>query len=217
MKEFFCQQPLIYLITDGEITENNFLIKSKITLQLIQTAVDVGVQLIQMREKSLPARLVFQLTVKAARITKHSNTKLLVNDRADIARAANADGVHLTSSSIPTEIIRQNFPDEFIIGVSAHSIEKAQLAQFGGADFVTYSPIFYSPNKGEPQGVETLRQVCETLDTFPVIVLGGINETNFAETLDAKAKGVAAIRLFTDNNKLPDIVKRIQSFKRENE
>ena len=199
------------------MTENNFPIKSKITLQLIQTAVDAGVQLIHIREKKLPARLIFELVTKALKITKHSNTKLLVNDRADIARAANADGVHLTSNSIPTEIIRQNFLSKFIIGVSAHSIEKAQLAQFGGADFVTYSPIFYSPDKGEPQGIENLRQVCGGLNPFPVIALGGIDETNFAETLQAGAKGVAAIRLFIDNNKLPDIVKRIQSFKRENE
>jgi thiamine-phosphate pyrophosphorylase len=198
VKEFFEQQPLIYLITDGQTTANNFSAKLKENLQIIETAVDTGIQLIQIREKNLPARLIFQLTTEVCKITKYSNTKVLVNDRADIALAVNADGVHLTSKSIPTEIIRQNFPKEFIIGVSTHSLATAQKAQINGANFITYSPIFYSPNKGEPQGLKNLHEICKKLESFPVIALGGVDETNYLDILKNGASGWAAIRFLNN-------------------
>jgi thiamine-phosphate diphosphorylase len=108
VKRFFECKPLIYLITDGEMTAENFNEKSSQTLEIIEKAVESEISLIQIREKKLTAKLVFELTVKAAEITKNSNTKLLVNDRADIALAANADGVHLPANSLSVkEIFRR--------------------------------------------------------------------------------------------------------------
>jgi thiamine-phosphate pyrophosphorylase len=127
---------------------------------------------------------------------------LLVNDRADIALAANADGVHLTSLSLSAETIRRSFPKDFIVGVSAHKIEEAEIAKKQNADFVTFSPVFSSPGKSEPQGAEKLREVCERLKPFPVVALGGINETNFAEVLEAGARGFSAIRFLNDEENL---------------
>lgn len=186
-------KPLIYLITDGEITPENYAEKSLATLDLIKRAIAAKINFIQIREKQLPAKSVFELAFQAAKITKKSTTKLLINDRADIALAANADGVHLTANSLSAEIIRANFPKDFIIGISAHSLEKAQEAKMQGADFATFSPIFHSPNKGEPVGLDALREVCEKLKPFPIIALGGIDETNYREVLHI-ANGFAAIR-----------------------
>lgn len=171
--------------------------------------------MIQIREKNLSARNVFEITKRVAEIAKTSNdksTKILVNDRADIALAANADGVHLTSESLSAKIIRQNFPQNFIIGTSCHSLEDVEKSKTEGADFATFSPIFETPSKtkyGKPQGLEKLREVCETVKTFPVIALGGINITNFAECLNVGANGIAAIKLFDDAEKLQEIVKKI--------
>ena len=190
-------QPLIYLITDGEMTAQNFAEKSAETLNLITKAIEAKISLIQIREKQLSAKLVFELALQAAKITKNSDTKLLINDRADIALAANADGVHLTANSLSAEIIRANFPKDFIIGVSTHSLEKANEAKENGADFATFSPIFYSPNKGKPVGLEALREVCAKLKPFPIIALGGIDETNYREVLQI-ANGFAAIRFLKD-------------------
>lgn len=192
-------KPLIYLITDGEITAENYSAKSLETLNLIKKAVEAEISLIQIREKQLSAKLVFELALQAAKITKHSTTKLLINDRADIALAANADGVHLTANSLPTEIIRANFPKDFIIGVSTHSLEKAEIAKNQGANFATFSPIFHSPNKGKPVGLNALREVCEKLKPFPIIALGGINGVNCREVLQI-ADGFAAIRFLKDEN-----------------
>ncbi len=212
------REPLIYLITDGEITRENFSEKSSQTLKLIAKAVATEVSLIQIREKHLSAKLVFELASKAAQITKNSKTKLLVNDRADIALAARADGVHLPSNSIDAEIIRANFPPDFLIGVSAHSLEEVRQAKLAGADFATFSPIFATASKkkyGAPQGVAKLREVAQTVENFPVIALGGIAENNFGEALKSGAKGIAAIRFFCDAENLEKLVEKIRDYKNE--
>jgi len=190
------------LITDGTTTAENFTEKKLQILKLIKTAVESKINLIQIREKQLAARFVFELASEAAKITRQTRTKILVNDRADVALAANADGVHLTTASLSAETIRRAFPPNFIIGVSAHTIEEAEIAKRHGANFVTFSPIFSSPGKGNPQGAEKLREVCERLKPFPVVALGGIDETNFREVLQAGASGFAAIRFLNNERNL---------------
>jgi thiamine-phosphate pyrophosphorylase len=190
--------PLIYLITDGEMTAQNFSRRKLQTLELIKVAVQNNISLVQIREKKLPARLVFEFASEAAEITRNTSTKLLVNDRADIALAVNADGVHLTSRSLSAKIVRRAFPKNFIVGVSTHTIEEAENVKKQRANFITFSPIFSTPNKGEPQTVENLREVCEKLKPFPIIALGGIDAGNFSEVLDAGASGFAAIRFLND-------------------
>jgi thiamine-phosphate pyrophosphorylase len=184
-----------YLITDGSAAPETF----PVILNLIERAVGRGISMVQLREKQLTARQLFELARQAVSITRGSGTKLLVNDRADVAFAADADGVHLTSRSLPASAIRGNFPAGFIIGVSAHSLETAQAAKSGGANFITFSPIFPTGSKinyGEPQGVEKLGEVVEKLEGFPVFALGGLNETNYREALEAGAAGVAGISWF---------------------
>ncbi|MBX7169499.1 MAG: thiamine phosphate synthase [Pyrinomonadaceae bacterium] len=194
-------KPIIYLISDGTITVQNFSQKSVKFLQIVEFAVEFKIPLIQFREKSLPAKFVFELTAQAVQLTKNSKTKILINDRADIALAAKANGVHLTSNSVSAKIIRQNFPKDFIIGVSAHSLENALKAKNDGADFATFSPIFASPNKGTPVGLESLKTVCEKIKPFPIIALGGIDETNYDEVLQI-ADGFAAIRFLNNAENL---------------
>jgi thiamine-phosphate pyrophosphorylase len=211
----FEQKPLIYLITKGDLTAKNFREKSSETLSIIEKAVAAEISLIQIREKSLTAGQVFELAAEAAQITRNSKTGLLINDRADIALAANADGVHLPANSLPAEIIRQNFPPGFIIGVSAHTPEEVLKAKLARADFATFSPIFPTASKaryGAPQGIAKLREVSETHLEFPVIALGGIDENNFAEALEAGARGIAAIRFLNHAERLQEIAKRIFTF-----
>ena len=176
----------------------NFSQKKSQTLELIEIAAQNNISLIQIREKKLSARLVFEIARAAVKITQNTGTKLLVNDRADIALAANADGVHLTARSLSAGAIRRAFPKDFIIGVSTHTIEEAGNAKNQTADFVTFSPIFSTPNKDKLQGVENLREVCEKLKPFPVIALGGIDETNYKSVLENGASGFAAIRFLND-------------------
>lgn len=198
-KVFFESGNVSYLITDGTFTKNNFAEKKSQMLGLIRRAIERKISLIQIREKLLPARLTFELAIDAVRLTKYSETtKLLINDRADIALAADADGVHLTAHSVSTDQIRRHFPKKFIIGVSTHSMEKARLARRGGADFVTFSPIFATPSKNNVAGLKKLSEVCRDLQPFPVIALGGINRNNYKSVLEAGAAGFAAIRFLNE-------------------
>jgi thiamine-phosphate pyrophosphorylase len=212
------REPLIYLITDGKLTAENFREKSAETLTIIKNAVHAEVSLIQIREKQLSARQVFELASAAAQITKNSHTKLLVNDRADIALAAEADGVHLPASSLAPEIVRANFPENFTIGVSAHSLAEIERAKLAGADFATFGPVFATPSKkqyGAPQGVAKLREVAETVGGFPIIALGGITGNNFAEALRSGAKGIAAIRFLNESENLFEFARRIRNYENE--
>jgi thiamine-phosphate pyrophosphorylase len=199
------EKPLIYLITDGETTEQNFSERQTRILNLVSVAVETKIALIQIREKKLSARKVFNLALEAVRIAKSSDTKILVNDRADIALAAKADGVHLTASSVSAKVIRRNFPKDFIIGVSAHTIEKVIEAKENEADFATFSPIFFTASKDAPKGLSALQVVCESVKPFPILALGGINETNYEKVLQIGASGFAAIRFLNDVGNLKNL------------
>ena len=203
-------KPIIYLITEGKAEADNFREQKTHILEIIRTAVENRISHIQIREKKLSAGAVFELVSEAVKITFESDTKLLVNDRADIALAAKADGVHLTDSSLSVEIIRRSFPKNFIIGASTHSLAGAESAGKQNADFVTFSPVFDSPGKGEAKGLIELREVCEKLGNFPVVALGGINFENYESVLDAGAGGFAAIRFLNNAAHLEKLTRKFR-------
>ena len=189
--------PIIYPITSGKTSPHDF---SEI-LRLVRAAVDAEVPLFQIREKSLPARVLYDLVARATEITHGSRTRLFVNDRSDIARAAGADGVHLTTQSLPADVVRSLFGAEFLIGVSTHSLEEARAARAGGADFVVFGPVFETESKrayGEPQGLSKLAEVTRALGEFPVVAIGGITLDNVDGCFQAGARGIAAIRFLND-------------------
>jgi thiamine-phosphate pyrophosphorylase len=197
------KQPILYLITGGTTTEASTPESKEFQniLALIRAAVDAGIQLIQLREKDLTARHLFELTARAAEIIRGTSSRLLVNDRADIAAAAGADGVHLTTRSLQPHVVRQSFGPDFLIGSSTHSLSEAMAARDGGADFAVFGPVFETVSKtryGPAVGIEALARVARELAPFPILALGGISKANAADCLRAGAQGIGAIRLFSD-------------------
>ena len=195
--------PIIYPITSGKTTPQTTPDSPEFLdiLRLTRAAVAAEVSLFQIREKSLPARVLYDLTRRAVEITRGSRTRLLVNDRFDVARAADADGVHLTSQSLPVSLVREICGAEFLIGASTHSVAEARAARAAGADFVVFGPIFETESKrayGEPQGLDKLRLVTEELGEFPIIAIGGIKLDRFDACLDAGASGIAGITVFEE-------------------
>ena len=165
----------------------------------VELAVSLELPLYQIREKNLPVRKLYELVSRAAEITRGTSTRLLVNDRFDVARAAGADGVHLTESSIAPRVVRETCGEEFVIGVSTHSLESARAARDGGADFVVFGPVFETASKrayGPPQGLEKLREVATALQGFPVLAIGGITIDNAESCFAAGASGFAGISWF---------------------
>ena len=201
------QLPIVYPITSGESTPDQIL-------QLVRAAVDAEVPLFQIREKSLSGRVLFELVARAAELTRGSKTRLLVNDRSDIARAAGADGVHLTTHSLPVDVVRKIYGAEFLIGVSTHALDEARAARAAGADFIVFGPVFKTESKrvyGPPQGLDKLSEVTRELGEFPVVAIGGITLENAGECFRAGASGVAAIRLLSDAHQLLDRIHKIRS------
>lgn len=214
------QKPITYLITSGKTTPASVPTSDEIRdiLRLVEVAADAKVDLIQLREKQLTARTLYELSVSAVRLLRGSDTRLLVNDRADIAQAAGAQGVHLTTRSLRPGVVRKMFGSDFLIGSSTHSVNEVVSAQAEGADFVVFGSVHETASKqayGPAVGIEQLRLAakCE----LPVLALGGVNLENAAECFAAGASGIAAIRLFSDLHSLTTNVTRIRSlFRRTN-
>jgi len=206
--------PISYLITSGETTSKTTPKSAEFStiLRLVEAAVASNISLVQLREKDLTARVLYQLTSSAVAITRNSLTRLLVNDRFDIALGALADGVHLTSGSISPDVVRRSCGPELLIGNSTHSLSEVLLARDRGADFVVFGPVFETGSKrafGAPQGLVKLREVSSALNGFPVIAIGGVKIENLRECFQSGASGVAAISLFSDAAKLKSVVDEI--------
>jgi thiamine-phosphate pyrophosphorylase len=208
-------RPIVYLITSGATTSKTTPKDKEFSniLSLVEAAVADGVSLVQLREKSLSARVLFELVSGAAAITRGSSTRLLVNDRFDIALGAGGDGVQLTSQSMPAHVVRVQCGEEFLIGVSTHSLDEACAARDSGANFVLFGPVFETESKlnyGSPQGVDKLREIVSELEGFPVVAIGGVRAENICECFKAGAAGVAAISLFGDGSKLKTTIDLIR-------
>ena len=206
--------PITYLITSGQTSATTTPNSSEFLkiLNLVEAATVAGVSLIQIREKNLPVRVLADLCGRASVITRKSETRLLVNDRVDVALAYGADGVHLTTQSLSVTIARRLSGDDFIIGKSTHSVDEAVQARDEGADFAVFGPVFETPSKlqlGEPQGLEKLREVSSAVNELRVLAIGGVNLDNVDECFAAGASGVAAIRMFEDSATLTHRIRAI--------
>ncbi|HXW54926.1 MAG TPA: thiamine phosphate synthase [Candidatus Cybelea sp.] len=180
----------------------------------IRLSIDSGVDWIQIREKDLSGRELLALahdTVSAAKraMTTHSTPCVYVNDRLDIALAAEASGVHLGGQSLPAGDVvgwcrTGHASPEFRVGVSCHTMESAREAEQNGASYIFFGPVFDTPSKrvyGPPQGLDRLGDICRVI-RIPVMAIGGIEEANAADCIRAGASGFAAIRLFQERSKV---------------
>lgn len=203
-------------------------------LAKVAEASRAGVDLIQLREKDLPAREVEAVAAEAARLVRENagpkRTRLLINSRVDIAIAAGADGAHLRSEDIAASEARVIFNkagmQAAVIGVSCHALAEVRLAESHGADFAVFGPVF--GKSGAPgQGLAALRKVCGRVPAggieaalpagcMPVLALGGVTVENAAACLEAGAAGIAGIRLFQENE-IARVLKEIETRYRDTE
>jgi thiamine-phosphate pyrophosphorylase len=179
----------LYLVTDRSLTQGRDL------LWVLQRALDGGVNAIQLREKDLGGRELFFLAEAARKLTQRYHARLLINDRIDLALAVDADGVHLSTASIPIESARVLLGRQQLLGVSTHSLEEAAAAERNGADFILFGPVYVTPSKtpyGAPQGLAALKKVVEKI-SLPIYAIGGIKPENIADARRAGVRGVALI------------------------
>ena len=197
-----------YYITDRKIC-------SVPILEQIHLAIQAGVDLLQIREKDLGTLELLTLAQQARALSQGYPTQVLINDRLDIALAANLHGIHLSQTSPQASNIRARLSKkQFLIGVSTHDIKEVEQAFQKGADFVTFGPIFATPSKlsfGPPLGISALTKLLQK-SNHSILALGGVNEKNYKKCLEVGAKGIAGIRMFQQPEpNLRKIIRAIRS------
>jgi thiamine-phosphate pyrophosphorylase len=184
--------PQSYYITDRHTSLRPIL-------EQIQIAIEASVDYVQIREKDLSSRELFNLAVSARALARKQNTRILINDRLDIALAAGLNGIHLGQQSIAPVVARARAScKDFLIGVSIHSLEELQNVLGQGVNYFIFGPVFFTSSKaiyGPPVGTQKLREAC-SFSEVPVFALGGINQQNYSECLKMGAAGIAGISLF---------------------
>jgi thiamine-phosphate pyrophosphorylase len=166
-------------------------------LTVLDQVLAAGVKIVQLREKDLADRVLYQLAQEFRRRTEAAGSLLIIDDRVDIALAAGADGVHLGQMDLPVASARRIAPD-LIAGASSHSLEEALAAQEAGAGYVNIGPIFPTATKPAaiPLGVEAIKRITPRL-TIPWSTMGGINQGNIAQVAAAGARHPAVMSAVT--------------------
>ena len=170
----------------------------------IARSLEAGVDLIQIREKDLSSRELYELARDALSLKNPAGTRILLNERVDVALAAGVGGVHLPSNAVAPSRIRLLTPPDFLIGVSCHSMEEVRRAETEGAGYIVFGPIFPTVSKmkyGSPRGLSALRDAARAV-TVPVLALGGVTLDNAGQCLDSGAAGIAGISLFQESANL---------------
>lgn len=206
---------IIYPISDGMATAAGFLRDKESIIGLLKAAAAACIPLFQIREKHLGKELLTKLVTEAVAATQNSATRVLVNGEVEVAVDCGADGVHLPSSGYSVREVRQVVGDDRLIAVSTHSLDDINRAKADGADLVVFGPVFDTPGKGEPKGIDALRSACQAAGEMPVVALGGITQENVDEVLDSGAAGFAAIRYLNDKENLKKLGEWLRNDRRD--
>jgi thiamine-phosphate pyrophosphorylase len=166
----------------------------------VREAAEAGIDLVQVRERDLEAGELCRLVERCVDTVAGSATRIVVNDRADVALAAGAHGVHLRADSYDAERVRAIVPREFLIGRSVHGAEEAaEMGRRGAVDYLVFGTVFATPSKpsGHPiAGLEGLAAAVRAARPVPVLAIGGVSAAAAAALREAGAAGLAAIGLF---------------------
>jgi len=179
--------PCLALVTDRRLCQTLSLEEA------VAQAVEGGANLVQLREKDLPAAELLALAEKLRAVAR-GRALFLVNDRLDVALACAADGVHLPEQGLPVAAARRLASEGFIIGRSVHSAAEAVRAQQEGADYVQVGTIFASRSHPDQPvaGLRLLEAVAAAV-TIPILAVGGITAANVGQAMAAGAGGAAVI------------------------
>jgi thiamine-phosphate pyrophosphorylase len=207
------RRPLTCLVTD----RRRWLLDAvdpalpQLMARRVGIAARAGIDVVQVREPDLPAKDQVAISAACVEIVRRTDTLIVVNERADVALAAGAHGVHLRGSSLPAARIRRLVPPGFIVGRSVHSASEVLAGVGEGVDYLIAGTVFPSRSKPaehrllEPAGLARVVSAA----TVPVLAIGGVSAQNVSLVALAGAAGVAAIDMFTDALGAEDSMKKL--------
>ncbi|MEA3476106.1 MAG: thiamine phosphate synthase [Candidatus Cloacimonadota bacterium] len=194
----------LYFIIDGNFTRD--------FVKMTRLAIDIGLKIIQYRDKNANASEMLTNAIKIRELTENSDTIFIVNDNVEVARASNADGVHIGQEDTQYEEARKLLPKR-IIGMSVGNLEQSLLAEKMGADYIGLGPIFPTltkPNAGQIIGTEKLSKIVKAVQ-IPIIAIGGINLSNLKSVLETGVNGVAIISAILGSSNPEREIKKIKN------
>jgi thiamine-phosphate pyrophosphorylase len=195
--------PPVYAIFDPEQT------KGRSPERVLRDLLAGGAKMLQLRVKNMIPRDFLQLAKQARELTRRSVCGLIINDRADIALACGADGVHLGQEDLPLGPARELMGKK-IIGISTHDLEQAQAAERGGADYIGFGPMFGTRTKDtgySARGIDMLREIRDSV-SLPIVAIGGITEINVRDVWNGGADSAA---ILSDILQAPDVTAKLRS------
>lgn len=179
----------LYAVTDLKTEDPDIFRKT-------QDALEGGVDVLQLRSKSLSDAVLLRIGEKLRVLTRQYERLMIVDDRPDLAEVLDADGVHLGQEDLPVQVARRIFRNPSrIVGKSTHSFDQALAAEREGADYIGFGPIYATPTKPDyvPLGLDPIREVHRRVG-IPIVVIGGIDPTNVEQVLQAGARRIAVVR-----------------------
>jgi len=208
----------LYYITDRRQFAGGCREQEQRLLAKIVECAAAGVEYVQLREKDLTPRALEDLARRAVAAIAGSRTKLLINSRTDVALACGAHGVHLPANDLAVSAVRSIFAraarSEPVVGVSTHSAAEVANAEAYGGSFAVFGPVFEKSGSANREGLKQLRRICRRTEAaqpaMPIWALGGVTLENARQCVIAGAKGIAAIRLFQEND-VANIVKQLRA------
>jgi thiamine-phosphate pyrophosphorylase len=184
-------------------------------LEQFKQLTEGGAEMIQLREKKASSREFYESAREVMTLARERNVRVIINDRADIAHALKAGGLHLGQDDLPAAAARRLLGDNAVIGFSAHSVEQAAKAVKLPIDYLAIGPVFTTKTKQNPEqtvGLETVKLVRETIGDFPLVAIGGITLENAGRVFDAGADSIAVIGdLISAENNIAEKMRRFLS------
>lgn len=179
----------LYVITDPKAS------RGRSDLQVAEAAIAGGADVLQLRDKEASSGRLYEVALQLRKLTRDAGIPFIVNDRLDIALAADADGVHVGKTDLPASVARKIMGPGRILGVSVDTVEEAVLAERDGADYLGVGPVFEArgtkPDAGAPVGVDRIARIRRGCG-LPIVAIGGINAEN-ARTVRAAGADAAAV------------------------
>ena len=197
----------LYVITDEKAS------RGRSHVQVAEAAILGGADVLQLRDKEASSGRLYRVAMQLRKLTRDANIPFIVNDRLDIALAADADGVHVGQTDLPASVVREIMGPDRILGVSVDTVEEALLAEKDGADYLGVGPVFEArgtkPDAGEPLGVDRIARIRRHC-RLPIVAIGGIDAENAGMVRYAGADAAAVISAIGTADDIARAVRRLK-------